>query len=104
MSYILFLAALSLFQPLAVQAHGAVKQLSIGGKTYSGPEPLQAGNKASTTPSIIRQVYGGGPITSVTDADNACGIQSTLASQVAPANPGDEIAVTWAGTTFESVR
>jgi hypothetical protein len=102
MSYILLLAALSLFQPLAVQAHGAMSKITIAGKAYDGAEPFQAGTPTSTTPSPIRQVYGGGPITTITDADNACGIQSQLASVVAPANPGDEIALSWRGTTFES--
>lgn len=101
MSVLILLSAL-LALPV-VHAHGAVRQITIGGKAYAGVVPLQDGTPAFTGSSIIRQIYSGGPITDVTSADNACGMQSKLATQVASVNPGDEVEVLWGGETLEPV-
>ncbi|CAE7160990.1 unnamed protein product [Rhizoctonia solani] len=75
----------------AVSAHGFVDQVTIGGKSFSGPFPFSNNNAASP----IRKITTTFPITSANDANMNCGIGAVPAAQVAAANPGDKVTLSW---------
>lgn len=74
-----------------VSAHGYVSQVKIGNKTFSGPFPFSNNNAASP----IRKISTTFPITSANDANMNCGFNAAPAAQVAAANPGDTVTLTW---------
>lgn len=74
-----------------VSAHGFVDKVTVGGKTFSGPLPFSKNNAASP----IRKITTTFPITSANDANMNCGIGAVPAAQVAAANPGDKVTLSW---------
>lgn len=74
-----------------VSAHGYIDQVTIGGKSFSGPFPFSNNNAASP----IRKITTTFPITSANDPNMNCGINSQPAAQVAAANPGDKVTLSW---------
>nr|GAT60280.1 predicted protein [Mycena chlorophos] len=78
----------------AANAHGWVGSVNIGGTLYMGDGLGTSGSP----PSVIRQVDTNSPVTSVSDPNLGCGPNAQLAQEVAPANPGDAIAVYWVST------
>ncbi|KAF8595181.1 hypothetical protein BDV93DRAFT_528868 [Ceratobasidium sp. AG-I] len=65
--------------------------VKIGSKTYNGPLPFSNKN----APSPIRKITTTFPITSATDADMNCGKGAVKAAQVAIANSGDKVTLSW---------
>ncbi|KAI6115346.1 glycoside hydrolase family 61 protein [Pisolithus croceorrhizus] len=78
--------------PVSVSAHGFVGSVTIDGQTYQGNIP-----GGTTNPSIIRQISTIDPVKGATDPSLNCGMNATLASDVANANPGSQILVGWVG-------
>ncbi|KDQ51349.1 glycoside hydrolase family 61 protein [Jaapia argillacea MUCL 33604] len=74
-----------------VSAHGFIKTVIIDGKTYQGNLPGGA-----TNPSPIRQISTIDPVKGATNAFVFCGQNATVASMVAPANPGSTVTFDWA--------
>ncbi|EAU87051.1 endoglucanase-4 [Coprinopsis cinerea okayama7 len=79
--------------PSLVSAHGVVRDITIAGKKYTGPEPRQGFRDPGS--SIIRQVEDTSPVKGANNPAMSCGTNSARASQVADVNPGDEIAFNW---------
>ncbi|KAI6026020.1 glycoside hydrolase family 61 protein [Pisolithus marmoratus] len=78
--------------PVSVSAHGFLGSVSIDGKTYQGNIP-----GGTTNPSVIRQVSTIDPIKGATNPSLNCGMNATMASDVANANPGSQVLVNWVG-------
>ncbi|CAE6455701.1 hypothetical protein ACGC1H_005799 [Rhizoctonia solani] len=88
----LFRAVIATLAAVAgVSAHGFVEKVTIGGKSFSGPLPFSKNNAASP----IRKITTTFPITSANDADMNCGKGAVPAAQVAAANPGDKVTISW---------
>lgn len=87
----LFTTVFALAAVTSVSAHGYISSVKIGAKTYSGPFPFSNNNAASP----IRKITTTFPITSATDADMNCGKGAVKAAQVATANPGDKVTLSW---------
>jgi len=69
-----------------------ISGLTIDGQSYSGNQP-----GGTTNPSIIRQVSTIDPVKGATNPSINCGMNATLAANVANANPGSQILVQWVG-------
>ncbi|KAI5994127.1 glycosyl hydrolase family 61-domain-containing protein [Pisolithus albus] len=78
--------------PVSVSAHGFVGSVTIDGQTYQGNTP-----GGTTNPSVIRQVSTIDPVKGATNPSLNCGMNATLASDVANANPGSQVLVYWVG-------
>ncbi|KAL4062371.1 glycoside hydrolase family 61 protein [Scleroderma citrinum] len=78
--------------PVFVSAHGFVSSVSIDGKSYQGNIP-----GGSTNPSVIRQISTISPVKGSSNPSLNCGMNATMASDVANANPGSQILVYWVG-------
>ncbi|KAF9218867.1 hypothetical protein BS17DRAFT_822294 [Gyrodon lividus] len=78
--------------PVLVSAHGYVGSVTIDGTSYLGNEPGGAMN-----PSVIRQVSTIDPVKGATNPSLNCGMNATLAANVANANPGSQLQVHWVG-------
>jgi len=87
----LFNTVFALAAVASVSAHGFISSVKIGAKTYSGPFPFSNKN----APSPIRKITTTFPITSATDADMNCGKGAVKAAQVATANAGDKVTLSW---------
>ncbi|CUA73231.1 Endoglucanase-4 [Rhizoctonia solani] len=88
----LFCAVIATLAAVAgVSAHGYVDKVTIGGKSFSGPFPFSNNNAASP----IRKITTTFPITSANDPNMNCGIGAKEAAQVAAANPGDKVTLSW---------
>lgn len=83
---------LFLLLPVSVSAHGYVGSVTIDGKVYQGNVPGGTAN-----PSVIRQVSTIDPVKGATNPSLNCGMNATMASDVANANPGSQILVSWVG-------
>ncbi|KAH7890298.1 glycoside hydrolase family 61 protein [Phlebopus sp. FC_14] len=93
MFHILFII-LTLLLPTVVFGHGYVGSVTIDGTSYKGNEPGGA-----TNPSIIRQVSTIDPVKGATNPSLNCGMNATLAANVANANPGSQLQIYWVGST-----
>ncbi|EGN94279.1 glycoside hydrolase family 61 protein [Serpula lacrymans var. lacrymans S7.3] len=89
-SLVLFLFAIIPF----VASHGFVKEVTIDGTSYQGNLP-----GGTTSPSIIRQISTIGPVQPATNPSINCGMNATLASLVASANPGSQLQIHWVGSS-----
>ncbi|CUA71514.1 hypothetical protein RSOLAG22IIIB_09647 [Rhizoctonia solani] len=88
----LFRAAIATLAAVAgVSAHGYIDRVTIGGKSYSGSYPFSNNN----APSPIRKTTTTYPVPSANDPNMNCGIGAKEASQVAAANPGDRVTISW---------
>ncbi|CAE6378350.1 unnamed protein product [Rhizoctonia solani] len=74
-----------------VSAHGYIDKVTIGNKAFSGPYPFSNNNAASP----IRKITTTFPITSASDPNMNCGIDAVPAAQVAAANPGEKVTLSW---------
>jgi len=74
-------------------AHGIVRDITIEGTKYVGPDVNQGFRAAGA--SVIRQVLDTSPVKGATNAAMTCGTNATPASLVANANPGDQVAFNW---------
>ncbi|KAG6333452.1 hypothetical protein ID866_5633 [Astraeus odoratus] len=83
---------LFLLFPAIVSAHGYVGSVVIDGTTYQGNIP-----GGTTNPSIIRQVSTISPVKGASNPSLNCGMNATMASDVANVNPGSQILVDWVG-------
>ncbi|KIJ15796.1 lytic polysaccharide mono-oxygenase [Paxillus involutus ATCC 200175] len=92
MIHLLLAFSLAALLPVFVSAHGYVGSVTIDGTSYPGNEPGGA-----TNPSIIRQVSTIDPVKGATNPSLNCGMNATLAADVANANPGSQIQVHWVG-------
>lgn len=78
--------------PVFVSAHGYIGSVTIDGKSYQGNIP-----GGSTNPSAIRQVSTISPVKGSSNPSLNCGMNATMASDTANANPGSQILVHWVG-------
>ncbi|KAF8839802.1 hypothetical protein BDN67DRAFT_731217 [Paxillus ammoniavirescens] len=92
MIHLLLDFSLAALLPVLVSAHGYVGSVTIDGTSYPGNEP-----GGTTNPSIIRQVSTIDPVKGATNPSLNCGMNATLAADVANANPGSQIQVHWVG-------
>ncbi|KAH7923362.1 hypothetical protein BV22DRAFT_1015536 [Leucogyrophana mollusca] len=77
-----------------VASHGFVKQVIIDGQAYQGSIP-----GGTTNPSAIRQISTIDPVKGASNPSLNCGMNATLASDVANANPGSQIQIDWVGSS-----
>jgi len=90
-SLILLSLTLSSFQLELVSAHGWLNDVVIAGtQTIVGNVP-----NASPTGSAIRQIDSVDPVKGANNPFLACGQNAQVASDIATANPGDEVQFTW---------
>ncbi|KAG8796560.1 hypothetical protein FRC12_019067 [Ceratobasidium sp. 428] len=87
----LFSAVFALAALASVTAHGFVSEITIGGNKFSGPFPFDSKGAASP----VRKISTTFPITSATDPNMNCGINSQKAALVAAAKPGDKVTISW---------
>ncbi|KIK64066.1 glycoside hydrolase family 61 protein [Collybiopsis luxurians FD-317 M1] len=73
-----------------VSAHGWLNSVAIGTQTFKGNVP-----NASPTASVIRQINDVDPVKGANNSFLACGQNAQSATQVASANPGDNVAFSW---------
>jgi len=92
MTHLLFVLFVVGLLPFLVSAHGYIGSVTIDGQSYSGNQP-----GGTTNPSIIRQVSTIDPVKGATNPSINCGMNATLAANVANANPGSQILVQWVG-------
>ncbi|KIJ64015.1 lytic polysaccharide monooxygenase [Hydnomerulius pinastri MD-312] len=92
MIHLLLAFTLTVLLPVLVSAHGYVGSVTIDGTSYPGNEPGGA-----TNPSIIRQVSTIDPVKGSSNPSLNCGMNATLAANVANANPGSQLLVHWVG-------
>ncbi|KAF9218892.1 glycoside hydrolase family 61 protein [Gyrodon lividus] len=92
MIHLLLALPLAALLPALVSAHGYVGSVTIDGTLYPGNEP-----SGSTNPSVIRQVSTIDPVKGATNPSLNCGMNATLAANVANANPGSQLQVHWVG-------
>ncbi|CUA71906.1 Endoglucanase-4 [Rhizoctonia solani] len=88
----LFRAAIATLAAVAgVSAHGWIDRVTIGGRSYTGSYPFSNDN----APSPIRKTSTTYPVPSANDPNMNCGIGAKAASQVAAANSGDRVTISW---------
>jgi hypothetical protein len=75
-----------------VTAHGFVWHVTINGQSYTGNIP-----NASPNASIVRQIDNVAPVKGANNTFLNCGQDALLASEVAPASPGDLLTFDWRG-------
>lgn len=78
--------------PFLVSAHGYIGSVTIDGQAYTGNQP-----GGTTNPSVIRQVSTIDPVKGSDNPSLNCGMDATLAANVANANPGSQVLVQWVG-------
>ncbi|KAI0706801.1 glycosyl hydrolase family 61-domain-containing protein [Cerioporus squamosus] len=88
--------AVALVAPSAVNAHGYVQGLTVGGKSYSGWLPFTDPYESPVPKRIVRKVPDDGPVLDATSSDVACnkGGESG-AGAVATAAAGSEVVFNW---------
>ncbi|KIK96832.1 glycoside hydrolase family 61 protein [Paxillus rubicundulus Ve08.2h10] len=91
-AHLLLAFSLAVLFPILISAHGYVGSVTIDGTSYPGNEPGGA-----TSDTIIRQVSTIDPVKGATNPSMNCGMNATLAADVADANPGSQIQVHWVG-------
>jgi len=83
----------------SVDAHGFLYTVTIDGKRYIGNTPYGDAN-----PSTIRQISDINPVKGTSNPDINCGLSAKIATLVADANPGSNMAFNWSGGEFQNVR
>ncbi|RPD59815.1 hypothetical protein L227DRAFT_575814 [Lentinus tigrinus ALCF2SS1-6] len=88
--------AAALLAPSAVNAHGYVQDLTVGGKSYSGWLPFTDPYESPVPKRIVRKLPDDGPVLDETSSDLACnkGGESG-AGAVATAAAGSEVVFHW---------
>ncbi|KAH0826364.1 glycoside hydrolase family 61 protein [Lanmaoa asiatica] len=92
MTHLLFVPFIVGLLPILVSAHGYIASVTIDGQSYPGNVP-----GGTTNPSIIRQISTISPVQGASNPSINCGMNATLAANVANANPGSQIQVHWVG-------
>ncbi|KAF9233584.1 glycoside hydrolase family 61 protein [Melanogaster broomeanus] len=92
MIHILLTLSLTPLLSVLVSAHGFIESVTIDGTSYPGNEP-----GGTTNPSVVRQVSTIDPVKGATDPSINCGMNATLAANVANANPGSQLQIHWVG-------
>ena len=84
---------------MSAHGYGYVNKVTIGSPVYQG-------NAVGTSPTIssaIRQVNTNNPVKGATNPDLNCGPGAQLVAEVANANPGSIIEVSWVDGTIGSL-
>jgi len=81
----------------AVYAHGFVKQVTVDGKVFKGPNPFNPNDELT---ALWPYSGGNGPINNVNSADIACNKVIRPGQLVAEAKPGSTVIFDWNGSSF----